>query len=68
MAIYHLSATIDSRRSGKSVVAAAAYRSGQSLYEEQTGITHDYTRKEGVEHSEILAPEGAPEWVGRRAA
>jgi ATP-dependent exoDNAse (exonuclease V) alpha subunit len=66
VAIYHLSVKIHSRRSGKSVVAAAAYRAGGSLYEEQTGITHDYTRKEGVEHSEILAPVGAPDWVHDR--
>ncbi len=67
MAIYHLSAKIVSRQSGRSVVAAAAYRSGESLDEEGTGITHDYTRKEGVEHSEILAPEGAPAWVQQRS-
>ena len=35
----------------------------RSLHEEATGITHDYTRKRGVEHTEILAPEGAPAWV-----
>jgi Ti-type conjugative transfer relaxase TraA len=68
MAIYHLSAKIHRRSSGKSIVAAAAYRAGQSLWEEQTGISHDYTRKEGVEHSEILAPDGAPEWVFDRSA
>jgi Ti-type conjugative transfer relaxase TraA len=67
VAIYHLSAKIVSRQSGRSVVAAAAYRAGQSLEEEATGITHDYTRKEGVEHSEILAPEGAPDWVHDRS-
>lgn len=66
MAIYHLSVKIHKRGSGKSVVAAAAYRSGSSLEERSTGITHDYTRKEGVEHSEILAPENAPEWVHDR--
>jgi Ti-type conjugative transfer relaxase TraA len=68
VAIYHLSAKIVSRHSGRSVVAAAAYRSGQSLTEEATGIDHNYTRKEGVEHSEILAPEGVPEWVADRSA
>jgi Ti-type conjugative transfer relaxase TraA len=68
MAIYHLSAKIVSRESGRSVVAAAAYRAAQSLEEEGSGITHNYTRKEGVEHSEILAPEGAPDWVYDRSA
>ncbi len=51
------------RAEGESSVAGAAYRSASLLYEESTGITHDYTRKRGVEHSEILAPEGAPAWV-----
>ena len=63
MAIYHLSAKIVQRSSGQSAVAAAAYRSGSLLYEDATGITHDYTRKRGVAHSEILAPAGAPSWV-----
>jgi Ti-type conjugative transfer relaxase TraA len=63
VAIYHLSAKIVHRAKGQSAVAAAAYRSGSSLHEDATGIAHDYTRKRGVEHTEILAPEGAPDWV-----
>lgn len=66
MAIYHLSAKIISRADGRSVVAAAAYRAGESLKEDSTGITFDYTRKQGVAHTEILAPEGAPGWVRDR--
>jgi Ti-type conjugative transfer relaxase TraA len=67
VAIYHLSAKIISRSTGRSVVAAAAYRSGQELTDRSTGLTHDYTRKSGVEHTEILAPDGAPAWVYDRA-
>src|SRR5271167_4618963 len=63
MAIYHLHAKMVQRNKGQSAVAAGAYRSGSLLSEETTGIAHDYTRKRGVEHSEILAPEGAPSWV-----
>jgi Ti-type conjugative transfer relaxase TraA len=63
LAIYHLTAKIVHRAQGQSAVAAAAYRSGSLLHEEATGITHDYTRKRGVEHTEILAPDGAPSWV-----
>lgn len=75
-------------------VAAAAYRSGQKLYDEQAREHHDYnpreklndardaaayrsgsklegsgnrpidfTRKEDVVYSKILAPEGSPDWV-----
>jgi Ti-type conjugative transfer relaxase TraA len=67
VAIYHLSAKIVTRGAGRSVVAAAAYRAGESLDEDATGMTFDYTRKGGVEHTEILAPEGAPDWVHDRS-
>ena len=67
VAIYHLSAKIVTRGAGRSVVAAAAYRAGQSLDEDATGMTFDYTRKGGVEHTEILAPDGAPDWVHDRS-
>jgi Ti-type conjugative transfer relaxase TraA len=63
MAIYHFHAKVVQRAKGESSVAGAAYRSGSRIYEESTGITHDYTYKRGVEYSEILAPDGAPPWV-----
>ena len=67
MAIYHFHAKMVHRGKGQSVVAGAAYRSASKLYEQATGITHDYSNKRGVEHSEILAPEGAPTWVFDRS-
>jgi len=60
MAIYHLSVKIIGRSSGKSAVAAAAYRSGDILINEWDGLTHDYSRKGWIEHTEILLPEHAP--------
>ncbi len=60
MAIYHLSIKIISRGKGKSAVAAAAYRSGESITNEYDGMIHDYTRKGGVVHTEILLPGHAP--------
>ena len=60
MAIYHCSIKIISRGKGKSAVAAAAYRAGETITNEYDGITHDYTRKGGVVHTEILLPEHAP--------
>lgn len=48
------------RSKGKSAVAAAAYRSGTKLVNEWDGMTHDYTRKGGIVHSEILLPAHAP--------
>ena len=60
IAIYHCSIKIVSRGKGKSAVAAAAYRSGEKLTNEWDGLTHDYTKKGGVVHSEILLPAHAP--------
>ena len=66
MAIYHLHSKMVSRADGRSVVAAAAYRSGELLYDQHVGKTFDYARKAGVEYSEILAPPEAPAWVHDR--
>ena len=41
-------------------MAAAAYRSGEKLVNEWDGMTHDYTRKGGVVHVEIMLPSHAP--------
>lgn len=67
MAIYHLSAQVIGRASGRSATGAAAYRAGEVIVEARTGEVHDYTRKRGILHSEILAPAGAPDWVFDRA-
>ena len=48
MSIYHCSIKIIGRNGGRSAVSAAAYRSGEKLTSDETGIIHDYTRKGGV--------------------
>ena len=45
-----------SRSSGRSAVAAAAYRSGEDIENERDGERHDFTRRGGVEHAEIVLP------------
>lgn len=60
MAIYHLSVKTISRAAGRSATAAAAYRSADVISDERAGVCHDYTRKRGVEHSEIIVPAGVP--------
>ena len=66
MAIYHLCIKIISRGKGKSAVAASAYRSGEKIKNEYDGIIHDFTRKGGIAHTEILLPQNAPqEFVNR---
>ena len=62
MAIYHCSTKPLARTSGRSAVAAAAYRSGDCLVDERQGLEHDYTRRSGVLHTELVLPEGAGEW------
>lgn len=66
MASYHLQVTIMGRSEGRSVVAAAAYRSGARLISAETGVEHDYRRKAGVESSHLIAPPGAPDWARDR--
>src|SRR5271157_1283857 len=66
MASYHLSAKIVQRSSGRSAVAAAAYRSRSSIYDKSQGLTFDYTRKKDLAHSEILLPEHAPSRLADR--
>lgn len=60
MAIYHCSIKIGSRSNGRSAVASSAYRSGQSLTSNETGITHDYTKKSGVVWNAVMIPEWVP--------
>lgn len=67
MAIYHLSVKTISRSAGRSATAAAAYRSGAKIEDEQTGEIHDYTRKGGVESATLVLPTNAPEWASDRA-
>jgi Ti-type conjugative transfer relaxase TraA len=66
MAIYHLSAQVISRASGRSVVAAAAYRAAERLEDGRTGVAHDFTAKASVVHTEVLLPDGASAaWTDR---
>ena len=56
----HIPVSIIKRSAGRSAVAAAAYRSGTKLTNEWDGMTHDYTRKGGIVHAEIMLPAHAP--------
>src|SRR3546814_4252239 len=67
MAIYHLAVKSVSRSTGRSAVAAVAYRAGVALENERDGLVHDYTRRSGVEDAFIVVPEGA-EWAQDRSA
>jgi Ti-type conjugative transfer relaxase TraA len=59
MSIYHLSMKPISRASGRSAVAAVAYRAADRLENARDGMVHDFTRKAGVAHAEIVLPGDA---------
>lgn len=54
MAIFHASTKAISRSSGRSAVAACAYRHALEITDDRTGHVHDYTRKGGVLASHIV--------------
>ena len=66
MAIYSFRMQVISRGKGRTATAAAAYRSGEKIKDEQTGDVHDYRRKSNIYGSKILLPENAPARLGNR--
>lgn len=64
-AIFHCDVSTISRSSGRSSVAAAAYRAGTMLDDARTGLRFDYTRKKNVVNSFIVAPDGC-DWITDR--
>ena len=55
MAIYHCPTKTVNRSSGRTAVASSAYRAGVKYKDERTGLTLDFTSKDGVAHSEIIS-------------
>jgi len=68
MAIYHLHVKNISRGEGRSAVAAAAYRAGQTLPNDAEEKASAFGGRRGVIHTEIRIPSGAPDWMQDRAA
>ncbi|WP_158006434.1 MobA/MobL family protein, partial [Agrobacterium rubi] len=68
MAIYHLSSKPVSRSGGRSAVAAIAYRTASLLVNERDGLIHDFTAKQGVDHCEVVLPDGIDaDWARDRS-
>lgn len=64
MAIFHLIAKIISRGKGQSAIAAAAYRSGERLRDEQADEQKYYVaRTDRILFTTIMAPKNAPQWA-----
>jgi len=66
VAVYRFSAQVIGRSTGRSATGAAAYRAGVLITDERSGLAHDYRRRGGVAHAEILAPANSPDWVQDR--
>lgn len=60
MAIYHFQAKIISRGQGRGIVAAAAYRAAECLFDNELGRSQNFEAKAGVIYKQIILPEGAP--------
>ncbi|WP_298922410.1 MobQ family relaxase [uncultured Roseobacter sp.] len=67
MASYHLSVKTIKRSAGRTATAAGAYRAGERIECQREGRVHDYTRKQGIEETFIVAPENAPAWAQDRS-
>ena len=67
MASYHLSVKTIKRSAGRTATAAGAYRAGERIECQREGRIHDYTRKQGIEETFIVAPETAPPWAQDRS-
>ena len=68
MANYHFEVQVISRGKGRSAVSAAAYRAGEELIDEKTGVVSDYRAKKDILQTTLLIPEGAPEWMKDRSS
>ena len=58
MAQYHAHLKSISRADGRSATGAIAYRAACKIVDDRTGLEFDFTKKKGVEHSQIFFPPG----------
>ena len=58
MAQYHAHLKSISRADGRSATGAIAYRAACKIIDDRTGLEFDFTKKKGVEHSQIFFPPG----------
>jgi hypothetical protein len=61
MAIFRAQLKTVSRKNGSSATAAAAYRSGERVFDEREQRYHDYSRRSGVEHTRLIGWDGTRE-------
>lgn len=74
MAIFHMQIKTVTRAQGRNALASAAYRAGEAIRDERTGVTYDHRKRQDVLHKEILLPSGlerggaAVDWARDRSA
>ncbi|HEV2270591.1 MAG TPA: MobQ family relaxase [Steroidobacteraceae bacterium] len=56
MAIFYVKFNPVSRSSGRTATAAAAYRSGESIRDERTGVLYNHSNRDDVLHKDIFLP------------
>jgi len=57
--VFRLESKSISRGNSQSAVASISYRSGELLHDEKLGKSFDYSRKQGISHTEIILPTNA---------
>lgn len=70
MAIYFLRTTAVGRSAGRRATAAAAYRAGERLRDERSGLSYNYAHRKDVVHTAIFLPAhlagAADDWAQSR--
>ena len=56
MATYFLRSSHVSRGKGSLATRAAAYRAGERIKDERTGITYDYSDRQDIAYKEVVLP------------
>src|SRR6267154_784207 len=72
MAMFRIDIKPIKRSAGQRATGAAAYRAGERIRDERTGIVHNHSRRKDVTHTEIFLPsqfgESPMEWARDRAS
>lgn len=74
MAIFHMQIKAVARSQGRNAPASAAYRAGELIRNERTGVAYDHRKRLDVLHKEILLPsalqrsDAVPEWLRDRSS
>jgi hypothetical protein len=68
VAHYHFTARIVKRSEGRSATQVAAYKFGERIHCDRTGLVHRYPRMDRVIWTGTHAPDDAPAWVFDRSA